>query len=270
MSTNLEAYISQATKKLEGNDIQTARLDTLLLLENVLAKDRGWILAHPEFILEESILKILNKLVAQRYHHEPIAYIIGRTEFYGRTFHVNHHVLEPRPESEMIIDLLKKLDPKNLTIVDVGTGSGALAITAKLEQPSSEVVGIDIDNNCLIVARANSINLNAEVTFLEGNLLSTLESDKKFIVLANLPYVPNNFKINPAAMNEPKIAIFGGPDGLDLYRQMFSQIQRRKNKPSLVLTESMPPQHNELAIIASKNGYALSDTADFIQLFKAV
>ncbi|MGH7240302.1 MAG: peptide chain release factor N(5)-glutamine methyltransferase, partial [Candidatus Saccharimonadales bacterium] len=243
-----------------------------VLLEDISGKDRGWLLAHPEFELANAQVAKLSKLIHQRAEHEPLAYIRGKTEFYGRKFTINKHVLEPRPESETMIELLLKATPKtrDCTILDIGTGSGALAITAKLEIPYASVIASDIDCKCLEVARKNADLLTARVKFYRSNLLADIPKKliSNSIVLANLPYVPDNFKINPAAMNEPKIAIFGGPDGLDVYRKLFDQLASLKRKPDLVLTESLPPQHVKLSKIASTSGYKTIKAGDFIQVYK--
>src|SRR3990167_5993439 len=105
----IEGWLKDATEKLRTIGIGSARLDSLILLEDELGRDRAWILAHPETILQGSTLKKLNKKLARRAKHEPLAYIRGFSEFYGRKFKVNKRVLEPRPESETIIDLLKNL-----------------------------------------------------------------------------------------------------------------------------------------------------------------
>ncbi len=178
-------------------------------------------------------------------------------------------VLEPRPESETMIELLKKLPlPKKPLIADIGTGSGALAITAKLEIPGAEVIATDIDIKCLAVAKNNTQRLGAEVKFFKGDLLEPIFKFKPSALLCNLPYVPDNYHLNSAAMNEPKIAIFGGPDGLDLYRRLFDQIDYLETKPTYILTESLPPQHKKLAKVAKKHSYKLAQTTDFIQVFK--
>lgn len=161
---------------------------------------------------------------------------------------------------------------EDLWLVDVGTGSGAIAITAKLELPEAEVTAIDIDRNCLETAQRNAANLHADgVTFLKGNLLEPIkdiQSDKTLVLLCNLPYVPDNFQINTAATHEPRHALFGGPDGLDLYRDLFMQANSLATKPIYILCESLPPQHEVLAEIAEANSYYLHKTEDFIQLFQ--
>ena len=264
-------WLKQSETFLDRSNISTARLDSLVLLEDECGKDRAWVLAHPEFELATPQLKILDEQIKRRAKHEPLAYIRGKSEFYGREFIVNNHTLEPRPETETIIDLLKDLPTNNSwTIIDIGTGSGCLAVSAKLELPKYRVVGTDIDNKCTQTAELNAKKYNASIEFRQGNLLEPFLEDikDKWAILANLPYVPNGHTINKAAMFEPSHAIFGGEDGLDLYREMFRQINKLQNKPTYILTESLPFQHSELARIAEKSEYEQQAEEDFIQVFR--
>ena len=268
-------WLHDATKNLEQADSTTARLDCLVLLEDVTSKDRGWLLAHPEFELSDTHVTKLNGWLQRRSMHEPLAYIRKKTEFYGREFYINSQVLEPRPESETMISLLKTINlPQNALVADIGTGSGALAITAKLEIPTILAVAIDIDPKCLIVARRNARKLGAKISFLRGDLLTPLVTHNTIkrptVLLCNLPYVPDDFHINPAAMREPRLAIFGGIGGLDVYRRLFAQLSDLTHKPRNILTESLPPQHQTLAEIAKAAGYQLETTDDFIQLFSYI
>lgn len=263
----VQPWLAMAALKLTEAGIATSRLDCLVLLEDETGKDRGWLLAHPEYELTETQIKILDGQVKRRANHEPLAYIRGKTEFYGREFVVNKHVLEPRPESETMIELLKKLElPKLAIIIDIGTGSGAIGITAKFEIPDSEVTLIDIDKNCLAVADENIIKHGVEVNVLRSDLLKDYRGDVD-VLLCNLPYVPEEWHINEAAMHEPKLAIFGGKDGLDVYRKLFTQIKARTQKPKFILTESLPPQHEALSIIATVSGFKPLESDDFIQVF---
>lgn len=272
MNANLSTtsdWLAKATQELEIQGVPTARLDCLVLLEDATGKDRSYILAHPETELDAKIIQTLDKQVERRALHEPLAYIRGKSEFYGREFIVNEHVLQPRPESETMIELLIALElPKTPHISDVGTGSGALGITAALEIPGSTIELMDIDPACLAVARKNLELYKVTGQLAESNLLEHI-ARKPDVILANLPYVPDTHTINEAAMFEPKLAIFGGVDGLDHYRQMFQQIEKFGTKPRYILTESLPFQHHALAIIARKNGYILEKSEDFIQVFAA-
>lgn len=266
------SWLQSATKQLATEGISTARLDCLVLMEDMTGKERGWLLAHPEFELSETQVKKLNAQIKLRATHEPLAYLRHKTEFYGREFYIDHRVLEPRPESETMIELLKNSKlPSKPIIIDIGTGSGMLAITAKLEFPTAEVIATDIDENCLAVAKKNAKKFQTDIEFLQGDLLEPLPTSKlqspNSIMLCNLPYVPDHFQINPAAMAEPRIAIFGGSDGLDLYRKLFQQLQKLRSKPNFIFTESMPPQHEELTSIAATADFSLEKTDDFIQVF---
>jgi release factor glutamine methyltransferase len=166
-----------------------------------------------------------------------------------------------------MIDLLLKLSLKKPAIADVGTGCGALGITAKLEIPGSSVDLYDIDSSALAVARHNAILHELHLHAYKRDLLNKVSKDYD-VVLANLPYVPTSWNINRAASREPALAIRGGPDGLDLYRRLFEQLQMRPAIAKLVLTESMPPQHAALAKIAKDAGYKKLKTSDFIQVFE--
>lgn len=261
-------WIRESTHVLEQADVPTARLDCLVLLEDLTNTSRAHILAHPEEELSVKHIAILAEQLKRRSQHIPLAFIRGRTEFYGRDFILDDNVLEPRPESETIIELLKR-QPIPSTIIDIGTGSGALAITAKLEVSAAEVRAVDIDAKCLTVAKQNSAAHKTVVSFSQGDLFEPYLSNtfERLILLTNLPYVPDDYTINQAAMNEPRLAIFGGQDGLDLYRRLFKQLTTAKADSLEILTESLPFQHQQLRAIASEHGFTENKEEDFIQLF---
>ncbi|CAN5131461.1 peptide chain release factor N(5)-glutamine methyltransferase [soil metagenome] len=264
-------WLLSAQKQLKAAKISTARLDSLVLLEDQLRLDRAYLLAHDDAELSPENQAALASQLSRRESHEPLAYIRGFSEFYGRNFVVNKHVLEPRPESETIITLLKQLSPNAKLIADIGTGSGALAITAKLELPHAEVSAIDIDEECLNVVQINAALHGVNIAYAKGNLLepfwqseSNMQPD---VLLCNLPYVPTEHPINDAAKHEPALALFGGQDGLDLYRTLFDQLKNLPTKPALIITESLPDQHAELKSLAAQHGYTEQTSEDFIQAF---
>ncbi|MEK7594770.1 MAG: peptide chain release factor N(5)-glutamine methyltransferase [Patescibacteria group bacterium] len=274
---NIREWLQDATKLLQTASIATARLDCLVLLEDVLGLDRAHLLAEPEAQLTTEQQAKLTNLLNRRAAHEPLAYIRGHCEFYGRDFVVGPGVLVPRPESETIIDLFKELaasrvlwqNPDHkLRIADVGTGSGALGITTALEVPNCTVDLIEIDDKALQIAQINVDKLTPGISVIKSDLLKSSPKDYD-ILLCNLPYVPDKHKINQAAQHEPKIALFAGQDGLDLYRKLFDQISKLNIKPLYLLIEAFPDQHAELQKMAEAKGYTLEQTIDFIVVFKS-
>src|SRR3989344_785945 len=273
----IEQWLKTSAKKLETTGVGTANLDVLVLLEDELGKDRSWLLAHPDYQIKRQSLETLQRQIKRRVKHEPLSYIRGKTEFYGGGFWIDKRVLEPRPESETMIELLlelaksQKLKTKNLVVADVGTGSGALAITASLELKGTQVVATDIDPKCLEIARHNATNHKTDIKFYEGDLLHPLSAIGCWptVILANLPYVPARHQINRAARHEPDVAIFGGGDGLALYRKLFLQLSFSHAKPRYVLIESLPFQHAGLQLIAKSAGFKLHRHQDLIQVFSS-
>ncbi|HEY8999374.1 MAG TPA: peptide chain release factor N(5)-glutamine methyltransferase [Candidatus Saccharimonadales bacterium] len=266
---NVADFMSEGSAKLSKAAIETARLDVLVLLEDVLSIDRAQLLAHPERELNKTQTDLLNEKVMRRSKHIPLAYIRGKIAFFGREFFVDERVLVPRPESETIIELLKGLPlPKDPEILDVGTGSGCLGLTAALEIPTAEICLSDISNDALRVAKQNANTLHiTNVSLINADLAEPCATQHFDVVLANLPYVPEHFPINDAARHEPGLALFAGADGLDAYKKFWRQLTESEQKPSYVLAESLPFQHHANAMLARAAGYTLQRAEDFIQLF---
>lgn len=155
--------------------------------------------------------------------------------------------------------------------MDVGTGSGCLAITAAMELTGSRICAVDISDDALGVAHRNARNHDVSVKFYHGDLLEPipLSAFQNFqsIVLANLPYVPDGLVTSPEITHEPAIALFAGADGLDIYQAFWDQISARKYKPLNILTESLESQHFALIDLAAKSGYNLAQTSGLIQHF---
>jgi release factor glutamine methyltransferase len=268
----------KSERELKQAGVDSAHLDCRLLLEFILGISREQLLASPEIEITEVQLTKLDKLFSQRLKHIPMAYIRGTSEFYGRNFVIKPSVLVPRPESEAIIELLDelivgKIKPQNplkmkddWSIADIGTGSGALAITAKLEHPNSLVDAYDIDAAALNVAKTNVDLFTLDIRTTVSNLIDNFQQDYD-VFLCNLPYVPDTHPINSAAEWEPKIALFGGRDGLDLYRELFQQIKKHNRYPLYILFESFPSQITEISHIAAGVDYELLKTRDFGSLF---
>lgn len=266
--TNVGDVLTEATKTLKAAGIASARLDSLILIEDITGRDRTYLLAHPEHALSDAETTELHKKITRRTKHVPIAYIRGSAPFYGRMFYVNEHVLVPRPETETIIEILKHLPLKAPRIADIGTGSGCIGITAALELPNADVWLYDIDFAALVVAKTNAHLLGATVHTAQTDMLAGLHGAFD-VLLANLPYVPTALTRSESIKHEPEIALFGGEDGLNAYRTFWEQAAILAPYPRYILTESLAIQHAKNARLAKAGGYTLTQTDHLIQVFTA-
>lgn len=216
-----------------------------LLLRHLLGMERSQLLAELQSVLDEPIWIEFQQKVSEHCAGTPVQYLIGSEEFYGRTYLVNEEVLIPRPETEELIEQtvyrLKKIFSTNnhLNLADIGTGSGAIAITMKLEAPELSVTASDIASASLDVAKENAKRLDADVEFIEADLLSTFISQgRRFdIVLSNPPYIPDDDEKTMSVVvtgHEPHRALFAGVDGLDFYRRFMTELPCVMNRPGLI------------------------------------
>jgi len=265
--TTSNNWLDLATSKLINAGIKSARLDSLIILESVLKIPRIKLIIETNTKINDDDLNILNALLNRRLNHEPVAYIIGSIEFYGRKFYVDKNVLIPRPESETIIDLIKNLPKNYLNILDIGCGSGCLGITLKAELPDTKITLLDISKDAINVAKRNANELKVDVSFLCNDLIKGIESSFDIFV-ANLPYVPDSFNINADISYEPQISLFAGKDGLELYKSFWKQVLSLIFKPKYIVCESLQTQHRKLINLAKQSNYKLIQTKDLIQIFE--
>jgi len=264
-------WLASASAQLKMANIASARLDAEIILAHTLRKSRTYLHAHSDDVLEPRVQEIADARLALRLDHVPIAYIVGHKEFYGRHFLVTTATLIPRPESESIIDVLKDLMPRNLTLlddikthlIDVGTGSGCLGITAKLEFPELDVTLLDISIHALTVATTNAKRLDAEVTVLKSDLLQSypLQTD---IIIANLPYVDRSWDDRSLdTMHEPSLALFADDGGKALINKLIYQSVDVLSPQGLLLLEADPTQHQQIISYAKQQGFRLIITHDY-------
>jgi len=268
-------WLAEATHQLVFKNVPSARLDAELLLAHTLRQPRTWLHGHGDDELEDRMIEIANARLDLRIDRVPVAYIIGHKEFYGRRFKVTTATLIPRPESEALIELLKKALPKNesllnerpLRLVDVGTGSGILGITAKLEHPELDVTLADISRHALKVAATNATTLQADVALLQSNLLAEYPFVADIIV-ANLPYVNPEWERSPETDHEPPLALFAEKNGLALIFELLTQTKAKLVNGGKLLLEADPEQHSEIVKEAIKNGLVLTETNDYAILLE--
>ncbi|HWI47043.1 MAG TPA: peptide chain release factor N(5)-glutamine methyltransferase, partial [Rummeliibacillus sp.] len=217
-----------------------------LLLQHVLKKSYTGLLTNMRDEITEDDCEAFWKMVESHAKGMPIQYIIGEEEFYGRPFKVNESVLIPRPETEeLIVEATKRIkrifgDKPNIQLADIGTGSGAIAITMKKEIPSLDVTATDISTDALNVAKKNAEMLEANIHFGEGDLTAPIEQQKWQVVLSNPPYIAYDEAKEMSEVvldHEPHTALFAEEEGLALYKRLAKNLPNLMTKPSFIGVE---------------------------------
>lgn len=256
---NVRAWLDDAKTKVDT-------LDAELILANAMGGvDRTYLVAHDRKILSKWQVSLADMSLHLRELGEPLAYVLGYKDFYGRRFDVDYDVLIPRPETEEIINIVKELKPKK--VLDVGTGSGCIGITLKCEMPQLKVACSDKSIRALLAAEKNAKRLEADdITLIISDLLDDVYF-KPDVLVANLPYLdPDWAWINPDLLrSEPQDALYAADGGTALIKKLIRQCKKRKI-PTLVL-ESDPFQHEEIVEYAEMRDYNLADIRGFIMVF---
>ena len=216
--------VQQGTELLKTAKVEAPRLTAQVLLCHAIHQERAYLFAHPEQSLTELQWIHYGRYLHQRLQGQPTQYITGVQEFYGRPFRVTPDVLIPRPETELLVETA--LHFCRGTVIDVGCGSGAIAVTLALES-QARVTGTDISERAMTLARANAGSLHASVQFVLCDLLSGFGSATADVVVANPPYIRDDAKLQrEVAEWEPRLALFAGADGLDVYRRLIPDAHR--------------------------------------------
>ncbi len=271
----LREALQSTNQTLRRAGIADASVETELLLGHVLGMSKTQLYIKPEKVLTSTEIKNLCHLVQRRLDHEPTAYILGHCEFYGVDFCIDHHIFIPRPETELLVekavDLAYRIyhPGKQITIADVGTGCGAIAISIALALPQAKIYATDISASALQVAEINCHRhaVDSQVELLQGNLLEPLPQPVDMIV-ANLPYIRScEFRdLSQEIVNfEPTIALAGGEDGLDKIQQMLEQMATKLNYGAYFLLEIGQGQ-GEMLTSLIKNYFAQASIELFSDL----
>ena len=246
----LRTVIQDTHKKLEEAGISDARLEAEVLVMNVMRMPRQSIFAEQETEVSNQQQTALDELLERRYTREPLAYILGRREFYGINVVLTPSVLIPRPESEGLVEhalfmAMMGMESPDLSIADVGTGSGAIAINLAIHLPMGRIFAVDVVDSVLDVAAYNirAHGVGDRVTLAIGDLLDAVPEPVDLIV-ANLPYIPTDRipTLQPEVQKEPLLALDGGPDGLDLIRRLLLQSEDKLKDHGILLLEMDPEQ----------------------------
>lgn len=244
-----------------GADPRSAALDADVLLAFALNVTKEDVLAHPERIIDRETAARYAALVERRRTGEPVAYLRGFKEFYGMRFGVDARVLIPRPETETLVDEARRsIGGRACTVVDVGTGSGAIACAIAVHEPNTRVIAVDASGDALAVAEANARSLGVadRVDLRRGDLLAPI-TEQVDVVCANLPYLPDDALEQLAGERtslafEPRDAVVAGPDGLDVIRRCIGDLARVLASGGEALFECDPPQAPVIAASLRENG----------------
>lgn len=264
----IATWLSDTSNELADAMIPSAGLDAEIILAHTLNKPRTWLHAHGDEALDPRRRDIADARAQLRLERVPIAYIIGHKEFYGRRFRVTPDTLIPRPESEALIGLAKQYTPEVRQAVDIGTGSGCLGITLKLELPQLSMTLIDTSKKALTVAAQNAATHGVEVRTLQSDLLDAypLSAD---LMIANLPYVDPAWPDNsPDLAHEPSSALYAADHGLGLIKQLLKQAPSRLAPQGVLLLEADERQHEALVKCAQAHGFTHLDTEGLALAFR--
>ena len=223
---NLENTLKEASKKLKNNNITSHALDAQIILADIMGIERELLITSDSINISQDIREKYNTAINRRINNEPVAYIIGKKEFWSQDFLTNKSTLIPRPETELliykIIDIFKN---KRINILDIGTGTGCILLSLLKELYNSRGIGIDISSEAIKIAKANSKNLNLENRAKFKNFeIKNYTLGRYDLIVSNPPYIPSKDikKLSKDIINfEPKEALDGGPDGLDLIKKVI-------------------------------------------------
>lgn len=270
--STISFWLKNAAKSLKGAGIPSARLDAELILANTLRKNRTYLHAHLDEEIDPRRVDIANARLDLRLDRVPMAYILGYKEFYGRKFAVSPAVLVPRPESEDMISLFLDATAGEIerkVLIDVGTGSGCLGITAALERTNISVILSDISKDALRIAEKNADEHHARVKIQQQSLLNGQLEPVDYI-FANLPYVDKDWEVSPELQYEPKIALFTEDGGLKLILELIRQAPRCLTPNGQLFIEADPIQHERIIQAAARQNFKLAAIQSYIIVLRFI
>lgn len=248
----MDAWLREAAARLAAAGVESARLEAHVLAAHAAGRDRAWVLAHPE----AGIPPGLDALLARRTAREPLAYILGYREFRRLRFTVTPSVLIPRQETETLVELVLERASPGSRVLDLGSGSGCIAISLRLERPDLRVSASDISAEALAVARANGEALGAEIAWIEADGVPGGAFDW---IVSNPPYVEPDAKLEPeVATHEPRLAVFGTDgDGLGMYRRIAIEARAAARHAAVEIGAG---QAELVTAVFEKQGWRLDET----------
>lgn len=243
-----------------GLDTRTARLEARVLAAFAWKVAPAWLFAHDTDPLADAQSAAFEALLARRLTGEPVAYLVGTREFYGRPFRVSPDVLIPRPDTELLVELALARIPadQSMDVLDLGTGSGCIAITLALERPHARVTAVDRSAAALAIARHNAGILDARVAFLASDWFDALAGRRFGLIVSNPPYVPaaDPHLTRGDVRFEPLNALAAGNDGLDDLRHLIAAARAHLEPGGTLLLEHGHDQAEAVVALLARGGYA--------------
>jgi len=266
----ISSALAQARLELDLKGVSNSKLDSLILLSHALLVSKEQVIFNPDRELSEAQQKVFFDLIKRRAAREPVSHLINKREFFGEDFFVSKDVLDPRPDSESLIELvLKKLFDKNqkLKILEIGVGSGCLIITLLKAFPMADAIGVDISEEALKICQKNAEahQVKNRLSLKKSDLFSALNPNEKFdLIISNPPYIPSQEieTLEPEVKNhEPRTALDGGVDGLDLYKKIAALTKNFLKKDGKIILEIGFGQEKDVTKIFEAKGMVLSELA---------
>ncbi len=260
MKWTIGALLKRATEILRERGSRSPRLDAELLLSYSLGfKSRVELYTNFDRPLTEKEVENYRKLIVRRAKGEPVAYITGRKEFFGFSFKVERGVLIPRPETELLVEVVYERikDKEGLKIVDVGTGSGCIAISlCKLTKNKHEIIGVDISEKALKIAKENAENLSCPVEFKKSDLLKGI-NEKVDVVVSNPPYISfNDKRVDREVVKfEPAVALFAGKTGFEVIERLIKEAREKLKPGGLIALEFGEGQGERVKELLEEGGF---------------
>lgn len=244
--------IENAKKKIDLNNLEHRAI--YAFLGDILNADKAKILTLKDELVEDSILEKFSEMLADYIIDEkPIEYILGYTYFYGNKISVNENVLIPRDETEELVEKSLEYIKSGHKVLDLCTGSGAIAVSIKKEVNDVEVVASDISYKALDVAKKNAKDNGVNIEFVQGDLLEPFKGKEKFdVIVSNPPYVSKNYKVNNIVAHEPFIALYADNDGLSNYEKIIENLDNVLNINGTILLEIGYDQKEKIKNICDK------------------
>ena len=260
---NVSALIAGAAEKLDAVGIDDGAAEAELVLCELLDVDRLHMYLHGPTLIDDDIVRQFDAVIDKRLTRRPLQYILGSAWFYGRKFIVNENVMIPTPETELLLDTslraVRFCRSNPVRLLDIGTGSGVIALSAKLENPALDVTAVDISPKALDVARENAERFEVadDIRFVESDLLEALDRSHQFDIIAcNPPYIrtAEYEGLEPEVKAEPQLALLAGPKGLDVIERLITQAPDRMTHPGFLLFEIGYNQADDVLSLVRDDG----------------